>query len=110
MLLICTIFSVIKAAAVEREEIEEIVPLFQQLMTSFGQAIVVTVISCIFILVCYSLKSRWTSTETYSNLSKRGYSVQNYFFEKIPSKNSVSKIDNLPLWQVPPLKTHRTNH
>ena len=110
MLLIFYIFSVVKCAAVDREEIESIAPLFQQIMSSFGQAIVVTVISCIFILVCYSLKSRWTSTETYNNLSKRGYSVQNYFFDKIPSKrDSVSKLDNLPLWQVPPLKTHRTN-
>merc|ERR1712227_124169 len=110
MFLIFCIFSFVKCAAVDREEIESIAPLFQQIMSSFGQAIVVTVISCIFILVCYSLKSRWTSTETYNNLSKRGYSVQNYFFDKIPSKrDSVSKLDNLPLWQVPPLKTHRTN-
>lgn len=116
LLLVAVWFANVQSAPVESlidDETSTSMSAFcQQLTISFFQAILAATISVIFILCCYALKSRFTSPN-YCPPGKRGYSVKNYFRETMEShfdrRQNLTKIDPMPLWQVPPLKSHRTN-
>jgi len=79
-----------------------------QMTTSFLQAVMAAAVSALFVILCYAMKRKEQNLFN----AKRGYSVRNYFRDTIDSferRTTVSQVENLPLWQVPPLKSHRTN-
>merc|ERR1712130_765285 len=79
-----------------------------QMTTSFLQAVMAAAVSALFVILCYAMKRKEQNLFN----AKRGYSVRNYFRDTIDSferRTPVSQVENLPLWQVPPLKSHRTN-
>jgi hypothetical protein len=83
----------------------------QQMTASLFQAVFAAAISMIFIACCYVLKSKFTERSGFLP-GKRGYSVKNYLKETMDSfdrRQNVTRIEPVPLWQVPPLKSHRTN-
>jgi hypothetical protein len=106
--------TVVQAAPVEFMEESDAVSVSafcQQITASLFQAVLAASISVVFIACCYALKSTFGNKNCeFPEFGKRGYSVRNYFRDfQFERKNNVTRIDPVPLWQVPPLKSHRTN-
>merc|ERR1712227_179643 len=104
-LLVCLLSLAESAPAVEMDSSTS--ESLSQMTTSFLQAVAAAV-SALFVILCYAMKRKEQNLFN----AKRGYSVRNYFRDTMDSferRTTVSQVENLPLWQVPPLKSHRTN-
>jgi len=120
MLFLVTILlvNVLQSAPVEAMEHSDAVSVSsfcQQITASLFQAILAATISVVFIVACYAVKSKFGNQKCeFPEFGKRGYSVKNYFRGAMEStfdrRQNITRIEPVPLWQVPPLKSHRTNH